>query len=64
MERICAAKSDWETQPMPSKHSMFRMKAAFTPEEIENLRFGHVPEQMEDKWFFYMEGDTLYAHRS
>ncbi len=28
------------------------------------LRRGHIPQEMEDKWFWYMEGDTLYAHRS
>ena len=28
------------------------------------LRCGHVPQAMEDKWFWYMEESTLWAHRS
>ena len=32
--------------------------------EIRNLRRGHIPMQMEDKCFFYMKRNRLYAHRS
>ncbi len=28
------------------------------------LRRGNIPQAMEDKWFWYMEGSTLWAHRS
>ena len=31
---------------------------------MSTLRRGHVPWQMEDKWFWYMEGDSFFAHRS
>ena len=27
-------------------------------------RYGNIPQEMEDKWFWYMEGSTLWAHRS
>ena len=64
MERRAAVKSDWETKEMPKRHAEFTMERKFTPEEVESLRFGNVPQAMEDKWFVYMEGDTLFAHRS
>ena len=64
MERRAAVKTDWETKEMPKRHAEFTMERKFTPEEVENLRFGNVPQAMEDKWFVYMEGDTLFAHRS
>ena len=64
MERRAAVKGDWETKEMPKRHAEFTMERKFTPEEVENLRFGNVPQAMEDKWFVYMEGDTLFAHRS
>ncbi|MBP5256405.1 MAG: hypothetical protein J6Z80_05035 [Clostridia bacterium] len=32
--------------------------------EMDALRRGNVPREMEDKWFWYMEGDTLFAHRN
>lgn len=31
---------------------------------MEALRKGNIPQGMEDKWFWYMEGNTLFAHRS
>jgi hypothetical protein len=32
--------------------------------EYESIRYGLVPEQMEDTWFIFVEADTLYFHRS
>ena len=63
-EKRKAVKTDWETRKMPKKHTEYTIKKHFSPEQIEILRFGHIPEVMEDKWFWYMEDDTLYIHRS
>ena len=59
-----AKKSDWKALDMPSDHAEFTLKMKFTPEQMVNLKKGHIPEAMEDKWFWYMEGNNLYAHRS
>jgi ribA/ribD-fused uncharacterized protein len=59
-----AVKSDWQTSEMPSKHDHFTLDRSFTPEQMKALRKGNIPQEMEDKWFWYMEGDTLFAHRS
>jgi len=59
-----ACRSDWKTEPMPGKHEVFVLERAFSDEEMEALRRGNIPEVMEDKWFWYMEGQTLWAHRS
>lgn len=59
-----AVKEDWDIQPMPRRHRRITLERSFTEEQMACLRMGHVPEAMEDKWFWYMEGDTLYAHRS
>ena len=59
-----AKKSDWKTMDMPEQHAKFVLKRPFTEHQMRILRGGHVPEAMEDKWFWYMEGSTLYAHRS
>lgn len=64
MERPIAKKTDWKVQKMPLRHTRFTLKRHFEAEEIANLRFGNIPQEMEDKWFVYMEGDVLYAHRS
>ena len=57
-------KSDWKTVDMPAQSESFELRRTFSKSETETLRKGHVPEAMEDKWFWYMEGDTLYVHRS
>ena len=59
-----ATRTDWKTADMPEKNSTFILNREFTEEQIAALRKGNIPKQMEDKWFWFMEGDTLYAHRS
>ena len=57
-------RSDWKNADMPDARDGFILKRAFSKKEMMALRKGHIPEAMEDKWFWYMEGDTLYIHRS
>lgn len=57
-------KSDWKTLPMPEEHGTFILDRHFSQRELDILRRGHIPQEMEDKWFWYMEGDKLYGHRS
>ena len=59
-----AVRSDWKTKPMPAQNDTFVLHRSFTDEQMNVLRFGNIPEAMEDKWFWYMEGSVLYAHRS
>lgn len=56
--------SDWRTYPMPESHDSFTLERSFTSEQMNILRKGHIPEEMEDKWFWYMEDNFLYAYRS
>lgn len=59
-----AAKDDWTALAMPQQRDHFILKRHFTDEQMKALRRGNVPQEMEDKWFWYVEGDTLFAHRS
>jgi len=59
-----AEKSDWKTSDMPANHDTFFLKRDFTAAQMAALRHGNIPEAMEDKWFWYMEDNTLFAHRS
>jgi 8-oxo-dGTP diphosphatase len=61
---VVAVKRDWKIKDMPAEHDHFYLERTFTEEEMANLHRGHVPKEMEDKWFFYMEQDRLYAYRS
>ncbi len=62
--RTVALRGDWKTKPMPKRHETFVLNRTFSEEEMNALRRGNVPQAMEDKWFWYMEGATLWAHRS
>ncbi len=59
-----ASRNDWKTEPMPEQHETFVLNRSFSDEEMDALRLGNIPKEMEDKWFWYMEGSTLWAHRS
>ena len=59
-----ARRDDWKTKPMPRRHDTFVLHRSFSDKEMNALRMGNIPQTMEDKWFWYMEGETLWAHRS
>lgn len=59
-----AHRNDWKTKPMPKQHETFILSRSFSEKEMAALRCGNVPQAMEDKWFWFMEGPTLWAHRS
>ncbi len=59
-----ARRGDWKTEPMPERHETFVLHRSFSDAEMDVLRRGSIPQEMEDKWFWYMEGSTLWAHRS
>ena len=59
-----AGRDDWKTEPMPEARAAFVLDRSFSDQEMKALRRGNIPKAMEDKWFWYMEGSTLFAHRS
>ncbi len=58
------SKSDWNTEPFPAQHTVLSIDRTYSDAEMSQIRRGLLPEQMEDKWFIYFEGDTLHMHRS
>lgn len=59
-----AERDDWKALDMPEKCKLFILKREFSAQQMAALRKGHIPQEMEDKWFWFMEADNLYAHRS
>ena len=62
--RKTAIKSDWKTLEMPEHNETFFLDRKFTDRQMQEFRKGFIPAEMEDKWFCYMSGNTLFAHRS
>ena len=59
-----AQPSDWKTKALPSKRTSLALDRFFSRQEMEAIRMGVIPRQMEDKWFVYWKDGDLYFHRS
>lgn len=57
-------KSDWRIIEMPAQTEQFVIEKTFTDTEIDFLKEGYRPQEMEDKWFMYYEDHKLFIHRS
>ena len=62
--KIIVTKNDWKTSPMPEQNTAFFLNRVFSDEQMRSLKVGHVPQSMDDRWFWYFENDKLFAHRS
>jgi hypothetical protein len=54
-----ATRNSWKTEPIPELKTRLQLECNFSLEEFQRLKLGLIPEQMEDKWFIYLEGDWL-----
>src|SRR3954454_20138418 len=59
-----ATRESWKTLPIPLERANLELELPFTAAEGERMRLGHIPEEMEDKWFMFFEDGWLYFHRS
>ena len=63
-EEFPVTKDLWQITPMPEKNTQFTIKRKFTDAEIHRIKLGHLPAEMEDRWFSYYEDGKVYYHRS
>ncbi|MBI2840759.1 MAG: hypothetical protein HYX75_20775 [Acidobacteria bacterium] len=59
-----ANKDSWKNLPMPQETFVLGYRGELSSEEFERISCGLIPQEMEDKWFIYLDGTTLYLHRS
>ncbi len=57
-------KSSRRTQPLPEGRARISYRRRFDAGEYQRLALGLRPMAMEDKWFIYLDDDSLYFHRS
>lgn len=62
--QVPATRADWCNLPLPVQRVRIPLDLVFDRAESANLRLGFVPRMMEQKWFTYFEGNTLFEHRS
>jgi hypothetical protein len=59
-----ASSTSWKTLPHPEQREPLAFAAEFTDAETEQLVFGLIPREMEDKWFIFFHQGWLLFHRS
>lgn len=57
-------KSDWKTQEMPEKNVTYSIKNELNEKQLEKLKHGFLPRDMDHHWFYYYEDGKVYFHRS
>ena len=61
---VRARRKDWQNEPLTCPQSIPPPTRIWTEEEMDRIREGYIPQIMEEKWFIFMEGNRLFAHRS
>ena len=56
--------SSWNIKPMPEDQKELPLSGVYTEEEFEKISYGFLPQDQQDKWFIYLEGEWLNFHRS
>ena len=59
-----ASRDSWKTEPLTDPQPIPAPERVWTDEEMDSIRLGYAPQMMEEKWFMFMEGNRLFAHRS
>ncbi|EGP45933.1 hypothetical protein [Achromobacter insuavis] len=56
--------ASWKHLPAPKKRATLPFDATYTADQYARLRQGRIPQEMEDKWFIYLDDGVLRFHRS
>lgn len=49
---------------MPAERERMDLPLLFSDADAEQMIEGHIPDDMDDKWFIFFEEGWLYFHRS
>ncbi|MDA0165325.1 macro domain-containing protein [Solirubrobacter ginsenosidimutans] len=58
-----ARRDDWKTEPDPPLRPL-AFETRLDERAAATLALGMVPEEMQNKWFVFQEGDRIHFHRS
>lgn len=61
---MSAKRTDCEILPLPENKVEIPFTRAFSEVEFLQISDGFIPQDMEDKWFIYLEENTLFLYRS
>lgn len=46
-------KSDWRLYPLPEEHTILKINRVFDRTQMERIRKGYIPTQMDCRWLIY-----------
>ena len=61
---VVATKESWKIKPMPEKNVTIPMNVTIPREAMQVVKYGHIPDAMEDHWFMYCDESTIRYYRS
>ena len=59
-----AHRDSWKNLPLPAQRARLPVERTFTGRDYNRLAHGLIPGSMDDKWFIFMENETLFFQRS
>jgi hypothetical protein len=59
-----ATKDSWKIEPMPEKNVSIPLNVTIPCEFMQVVKYGHIPDAMEDHWFMYCDDSTIRYYRS
>lgn len=59
-----ATKDSWNIKPLPDKHVTIPMNETIPGAAMQIVKYGHIPDAMEDHWFMYCDESTIRYYRS
>ena len=59
-----ASKDTWNIEPMPDKNTTIPMDESIPSAAMRIVKYGHIPDAMEDHWFMYCDETTIRYYRS
>ena len=58
-----ATRSSWKNFPI-TQGKKIPANLEFNKRQFQKIKLGHLPQEMEDKWFLFFEDGTIHVHRS
>lgn len=59
-----ATKDTWNVEPMPEKRVVIPLDETIPSGAMRVVKYGHIPDAMEDHWFMYCDESTIRYYRS
>lgn len=59
-----ATKNSWKIMDMPDENFTMLINEIISKEAMHIIKYGHIPETMEDHWFMYCDENTIRYYRS